>query len=82
MGGFDEAIQQRKILTDEEIVHTVTKDDVKENKDDDGSLTLLKISASEAANALNTAIKWAEEYVQNSEGIMLLRRLESINNME
>lgn len=46
LSNCDETIQYQEILTDEEIMHTVTKDDVEE--EDNESLPLSKISASEA----------------------------------
>ncbi|KAL4103997.1 hypothetical protein QTP88_019310 [Uroleucon formosanum] len=55
-GGCDEEIQHQEILTDDEIIHAVTKEDIEKEKDDE-LLPPSKISASEATKALNTAIQ-------------------------
>ncbi|XP_050524168.1 jerky protein homolog-like [Daktulosphaira vitifoliae] len=59
-GGCDEEIQQQEILTDDEIIHAVTKEDI-EKEEDDEFLPPSKISASDATKALNTVIQWAEQ---------------------
>ncbi|GBM15283.1 hypothetical protein AVEN_144064-1 [Araneus ventricosus] len=54
----DDSFTRNKILTDDEIIRTVTAED-----DDDDDVTLvnsIKISHSEAGAALNTSLQWAE----------------------
>ncbi|GBM39223.1 hypothetical protein AVEN_247988-1 [Araneus ventricosus] len=69
----DVSLARNEILTDDEIIRTVTVQD-----DDDDDVTLVnpvKISHSEAVAALNTSIQWAEEQNFEAHEIMLLRRL-------
>ncbi|GBO08659.1 hypothetical protein AVEN_147186-1 [Araneus ventricosus] len=61
----DDSLTRNKILTDDEIIRTVTAED-----DDDDGVTpakSIKISHSEAGAALNTSLQWAEE--QNFEAL-------------
>ncbi|GBN19761.1 hypothetical protein AVEN_105295-1 [Araneus ventricosus] len=54
-----DSLARNKILTDDEIIRTVTAED-----DDDNDVTPvnpIKISHSEAGAALNTSLQWAEE---------------------
>lgn len=74
-GRCDETIQHQEILTDEEIVHAVTKVDVEEGKDD-VQLVPSKISDSKATKALYTDIQWAEYNVKSCEEIILLSRIQ------
>jgi len=60
--GCDEEIWHQEILTDDEIMHAVTKEDIE--KEDDAFLSPSKISASEATNALNMAIQCAEQTIK------------------
>ncbi|GBM04915.1 hypothetical protein AVEN_126069-1 [Araneus ventricosus] len=55
----DDSLTRNKILTDNEIIRTVTAED----DDDDGITPVksIKISHSEAGAALNTSLQWAEE---------------------
>ncbi|GBN14438.1 hypothetical protein AVEN_79161-1 [Araneus ventricosus] len=55
----DDSLTRNKILTDDEIIRTVTA----ENDDDDDvtPVNSIKISHSEAGAALNTSLQWAEE---------------------
>ena len=73
-GGCDEEIQHQEILTDDEIIQAVTKEDI-EKEEDEEFLPPSKVSASEATKALTTAIEWAEQNVESCEEVMLLRRL-------
>ncbi|GBM21493.1 hypothetical protein AVEN_249921-2 [Araneus ventricosus] len=70
----DNNLAQNEILTDDEIIRTVTAED-DDDDDDVTPVNPVKISHSEAVAALNTSLQWAE--VQNFEAheIMLLRRL-------
>ncbi|GBM63323.1 hypothetical protein AVEN_11385-1 [Araneus ventricosus] len=53
----DDSLTRNKILTDDEIIRTVTADD----DDDVTPVNSIKISHSEAGAALNTSLQWAEE---------------------
>ncbi|GBM63663.1 hypothetical protein AVEN_253128-1 [Araneus ventricosus] len=69
----DDSLARNKILTNDEIIRTVTAKD-----DDDDDVTLvntIKISHSEAGAALNTSLQWAKEQNFEAHKIMLLRRL-------
>lgn len=55
-GGSDEEIQHQEILTDDEIMHAVTKEDI-EKEENDEFLPPSKISAPEATKALDTAVQ-------------------------
>ncbi|GBO34234.1 hypothetical protein AVEN_155145-1 [Araneus ventricosus] len=70
----DDSLAPNKILTDNEIIRTVTAED-----DDGGGdvtpVNPIKISHSEAGAALNTSLQWAEEQNFEAPKIMLLRRL-------
>ncbi|GBO36832.1 hypothetical protein AVEN_37881-1 [Araneus ventricosus] len=71
--GADDSLARNKILTDDEIIRTVTAED-----DDDGDVTpvnSIKISDSETGAALSTSLQWAEEQNFEAHEIMLLRRL-------
>ncbi|CAI6358933.1 unnamed protein product [Macrosiphum euphorbiae] len=70
-GGCDEEIQHQEILTDDEIIQAVTKEDIEKEKDEE-FLPPSKVSASEATKALTTAIEWAEQNVESCEEVMLL----------
>ncbi|GBO00208.1 hypothetical protein AVEN_212302-1 [Araneus ventricosus] len=70
----NDGLAQNKILTDDEIIRTVTAED----DDDDDDVTPVnpnKISHSEAGAALSTSLQWAEEQNFEVHEIMLLRRL-------
>ncbi|GBN76642.1 hypothetical protein AVEN_253577-1 [Araneus ventricosus] len=66
----DDSLAQNEILTDDEIVRTVTAEG-----DDDKDVNPVKISHSEAVLALNTSLQWAEEQNFEAHEIMLLRCL-------
>ncbi|GBM02637.1 hypothetical protein AVEN_258941-1 [Araneus ventricosus] len=67
----DDSLARNEILTDDEIIRTVTAED----NDDDDDVTPVKISHSEAVAALNTSLQRAEEQNFEAHKIMLLRRL-------
>ncbi|GBN46601.1 hypothetical protein AVEN_85571-1 [Araneus ventricosus] len=69
----DDSLARNEILTDCEIIRTVTA----ENDDDDNVTPVnpIKISHSEAVAALITSLHWAEEQNFEAHEIMLLRRL-------
>ncbi|GBM31284.1 hypothetical protein AVEN_91285-1 [Araneus ventricosus] len=65
----EDSLARNKILTDDEIIRTVTAED-----DDDYDVTPVNpIKISQAA--LNTSLQWAEEQNFEADEIMLLRRL-------
>ncbi|GBN33939.1 hypothetical protein AVEN_266206-1 [Araneus ventricosus] len=67
-------LARNKILTDDEIIRTVTAED----DDDDDDVTPVnpdKILHSEAGAALGTSLQWAEEHNFEAHEIMFLRRL-------
>ncbi|GBN22681.1 hypothetical protein AVEN_127048-1 [Araneus ventricosus] len=66
----DESLARNEILTDDEIIRTVSAED-----DVDDYVTPVKISHSEAVAALNTSLQWAEEQNFEAHEIMLLIRL-------
>ncbi|GBM48785.1 hypothetical protein AVEN_175705-1 [Araneus ventricosus] len=69
----NDSLARNKILTDDEIIRTVTAED---NDDDDVTpVNSIKISHSEAGAALSTSLQWAEEQNFEVHEIMLLRRL-------
>ncbi|GBM99962.1 hypothetical protein AVEN_177903-1 [Araneus ventricosus] len=55
----DDSLTRNKILTDDEIIRTVTAKD--DDDDDVTPVNSIKISNSEAGAALNTSLQWAEE---------------------
>ncbi|GBO25346.1 hypothetical protein AVEN_120385-1 [Araneus ventricosus] len=55
----DDSLTRNKILTDDEIIRTVTAED--DNDDGVTPANSIKISYSEAWVALNTSLHWAEE---------------------
>ncbi|GBM24345.1 hypothetical protein AVEN_202330-1 [Araneus ventricosus] len=65
----DDSLARNEILTDDEIIRTLTAED------DDDDVNPVKISQSEAAAALNTSLQWAEEQNFEAHEIMLLRCL-------
>ncbi|GBM01031.1 hypothetical protein AVEN_55537-1 [Araneus ventricosus] len=70
----DNNLARNEILTDDEIIRTVTaaEDD---DEDDVTPVNPVKISHSEAGAALNTSLQWAEEQNFEAHEIMLLRCL-------
>ncbi|GBN54042.1 hypothetical protein AVEN_169519-1 [Araneus ventricosus] len=69
----DDSLARNKILTDDEIIRTVTAED--DDDDDVIPVNPIKISHSEAGAALSTSLQWAEEQNFEAHEIMLLRRL-------
>ncbi|GBM97461.1 hypothetical protein AVEN_211860-1 [Araneus ventricosus] len=53
------SLTRNKILTDDEIIRTVTAED--DDDDDVTPVNSIKISHSEVGAALNTSLQWAEE---------------------
>ncbi|GBM58107.1 hypothetical protein AVEN_186631-1 [Araneus ventricosus] len=70
----DDTLARNEILTDVEIIRTVTAED-DDDDDDVTPVNPVKLSHSEAVAALNTKLKWAEEQNFEAQEIMLLRRL-------
>ncbi|GBL99790.1 hypothetical protein AVEN_162805-1 [Araneus ventricosus] len=68
----DDSLVRNEILTDEEIIRTVT---VEDDDDDVTPVNPIKISHSEAVAALITSLHWAEEQNFEAHEFMLLRRL-------
>ncbi|GBN02033.1 hypothetical protein AVEN_76986-1 [Araneus ventricosus] len=68
----DDSLARNEILTDDEIIRTVTAED---DDDDITPVNPLKISHSEAVAAFNTSLQWSEEQNFEAHEIMLLRRL-------
>ncbi|GBN29371.1 Jerky -like [Araneus ventricosus] len=56
----DDSLARNEILTDDEIIRTVTAED-DDDDDDVTPVNPVKISHSEAVAALNTSLQWAEE---------------------
>ncbi|GBM61505.1 Jerky -like [Araneus ventricosus] len=69
----DDSLARNEILTDDEIIRTVTAED--DDDDDINPVNPIKISHSEAVAALNTSLQWAEEQNFEAHEMMLLRRL-------
>ncbi|GBM34185.1 hypothetical protein AVEN_175267-1 [Araneus ventricosus] len=55
----DDSLTRNKILTDNEIIRTVTAED--DDDDDVTPVNSIKFSHSEAGAAFNTSLQWAEE---------------------
>ncbi|GBM05770.1 hypothetical protein AVEN_55852-1 [Araneus ventricosus] len=70
----NESLARNKILTDDEIIRTVTAED-DDDDDDVTPVNPIKISHSEAGAALSTSLQWAEEQNFEAHEIMLLRLL-------
>ncbi|GBM80516.1 hypothetical protein AVEN_123271-1 [Araneus ventricosus] len=70
----DGSLTRNEILTDDEIIRTVTAED-DDDDDDVTPVNPVKISHFEAVAALNTSLQWAEEQNFEAHEIMLLRRL-------
>lgn len=70
----DVSLARNEVLTDEEILKTVTADE-EDDDDDSTSQSSNKIPHSEAVGALNTSLQWAEEQNFDAHEIMLLRRM-------
>ncbi|GBO45517.1 hypothetical protein AVEN_149142-1 [Araneus ventricosus] len=68
----NDSLARNKILTDDEIIRTVTAED---DDDDVTPVNPIKISHSETGAALSTSLQWAEEQNFEAHEIMLLRRL-------
>ncbi|GBM39165.1 hypothetical protein AVEN_208344-1 [Araneus ventricosus] len=62
----DDSLARNEILTDDEIIRTVTAED------DDDDVNPVKISPSEAVAALNTSLQWTEEQNFEAHEMMLL----------
>ncbi|GBL89335.1 hypothetical protein AVEN_225860-1 [Araneus ventricosus] len=69
----DDSLARNEILTDNEIIRTVTAQD--HDDDDVTPVSPVKISHSEAVAALNTSLQWTEEKNFEPHEIMLLTRL-------
>ncbi|GBO26373.1 hypothetical protein AVEN_130125-1 [Araneus ventricosus] len=69
----DDSFFLNEILTDDEIIRTVTAED--DNDDNVTPVIPIKISHSEAVAALINSLHWAEEQNFEADEIMLLRRL-------
>ncbi|GBN29677.1 hypothetical protein AVEN_221092-1 [Araneus ventricosus] len=72
----NDSLVRNKILTDDEIIRTVTAED--DDDDDVTPVNPIKISHSEAGAALSTSLQWAEEQNFEAHEIMLLRRLRDV----
>ncbi|GBN26692.1 hypothetical protein AVEN_259917-1 [Araneus ventricosus] len=70
----DDRLVRNEILTDHEIIRTVTAED---DDDDITPVNPVKISHSEVVAALNTSLQWAEEQNFEAHENMLLRPLET-----
>ncbi|GBL95023.1 hypothetical protein AVEN_187528-1 [Araneus ventricosus] len=66
----DNSLARNEILTDDEIIRTVTAED--DDDDDVTPVNPVKISHSEAVVTLNTSLQWAEEQNFEAHEIMLL----------
>ncbi|GBN35700.1 hypothetical protein AVEN_130235-1 [Araneus ventricosus] len=66
----DDSLARNEILTDDEIIRTVTAED--DDDDDVTPVNPIKISHSEAVSALITSLHWAEEQNFEAHEIMLL----------
>ncbi|GBN74787.1 hypothetical protein AVEN_34164-1 [Araneus ventricosus] len=69
----DDSLARNKILTDDEIIRTVTAED--DDDDDVTPVNPIKISHSEVGVAFSTSLQWAEEQNFEAHEITLLRRL-------
>ncbi|GBN85055.1 Otoferlin [Araneus ventricosus] len=69
----EDSLARNEILTDDEIIRTVTAED--DEREDVTPVNPVKISHSEAVAVLNTSLQWAEEENFEAHEIMLLRRL-------
>ncbi|GBM27315.1 hypothetical protein AVEN_144872-1 [Araneus ventricosus] len=69
----DDSLTRNEILTDDEIIRTVTAED--DDDDDVTPVNPVKISHSEAVAVLNTSLQWAEDQNFEAHEIMLLSRL-------
>ncbi|GBM81749.1 hypothetical protein AVEN_13467-1 [Araneus ventricosus] len=69
----NDSLARNKILTDDEIIRTVTAED--DVGDDVTPVNPVNISHSEAGAALSTSLQWAEEKNFEAHEIVLLRRL-------
>ncbi|GBO40614.1 hypothetical protein AVEN_221219-1 [Araneus ventricosus] len=69
----DESLARNEILTDDEIIRTVTAED--DDDDDVNPVNPAKFSHSEAVTTLNTTLQWTEEKKFEAHEIMLLSRL-------
>ncbi|GBL74798.1 hypothetical protein AVEN_243654-1 [Araneus ventricosus] len=69
----DDSLARNKILTDGEIIRTITAED--DDDDDVTPVNPIKIFHSEAGAALSISLQWAEEQNFEAHEIMLLRRL-------
>ncbi|GBN31425.1 hypothetical protein AVEN_84783-1 [Araneus ventricosus] len=69
----DDSFDRNEILTDDEIIRTVTAED--DDDDDVTPINPIKISPSEAVSALIISLHWAEEQNFEVHEIMLLGRL-------
>ncbi|GBM66718.1 hypothetical protein AVEN_197788-1 [Araneus ventricosus] len=70
----DYSLARNEILTDDEIIRTVTAED-DDDDDDVTPVNPVKISHSEAVAVLNTSLQWAEEQNFEAHENMPLRRL-------
>ncbi|GBN00358.1 hypothetical protein AVEN_270124-1 [Araneus ventricosus] len=71
----DYSLARNEILTDDEIIKTVTAEDDDDDDDDVTPVNPIKISHSEAVAVLNTSLQWAEEQNFEAHENMPLRRL-------
>ncbi|GBM85159.1 hypothetical protein AVEN_200470-1 [Araneus ventricosus] len=69
----DDSLARNEILTDSEIIRTVTAED--DDDDDVTPVTTPNISHSDAVATLNTSLQWAEEQNFEAHEIMIFRRL-------
>ncbi|GBO16263.1 hypothetical protein AVEN_234894-1 [Araneus ventricosus] len=69
----DESLARNEILTDDEIIRTVTAED--DDDDDVNPVNPATFSHSEAVTTLNTTLQWTEEKNFEAHEIMLLSRL-------
>ncbi|XP_025417896.1 jerky protein homolog-like [Sipha flava] len=68
--GADEDLANHEILTDDQILQIAAKEDI-DDEDESGSISISKVSPSEAVNALNTVLQWAEDENMDSTDILL-----------
>ncbi|XP_025405713.1 jerky protein homolog-like [Sipha flava] len=76
--GADEDLANHEILTDDQILQIAAKEDDIDDEDESGSISISKVSPSEAVNALNTVLQWAEDENMDSTDILLVRRLREL----